>query len=82
MARPVYISASEVKNLVSMRDIIVVVGSAMAAACDGDQVVQPVRTSVPVEKHGGLVLSSPSVSLDLHCNRSFSRCQNVFISKM
>lgn len=54
MAGPVYISASEVKELVSMRDIIDVLGKAMAAAStEGGGVVQPVRTAVPVQKHEG-----------------------------
>ena len=53
-AGPVFISANEVENLVSMRDIINVLDKAMmAASTKGGGVVQPVRSRVPVEKHGG-----------------------------
>lgn len=56
MADPVYISAEKVKELVCMKDIIEVVGKAMESFSVGvgkGDVVQPVRTAVPVRKHEG-----------------------------
>ena len=52
---PVYISAAEVKELVSMKDIITAVGKSMELASAGEEggVVQPVRTTTTVKKQDG-----------------------------
>ncbi len=54
MAAPVYISANEVEELVSVREVIDVLDKALAATGTAEGgVVQPVRTVIPVEKHEG-----------------------------
>ncbi len=53
---PPYISAADVERLVTLKDVIQVVGEALMQFSAGEEkggVVQPVRTVVPVKDHGG-----------------------------
>ncbi len=53
---PPYISAAEVARLVTLKDVIQVVGDALMQFSAGEEkggVVQPVRTVVPVKDHEG-----------------------------
>ncbi len=53
---PIYISDHEVKDLVSILDIITIVGNALELYSAGEEeggVVQPVRTAVPVKDNEG-----------------------------
>ena len=53
---PVYISAADVDKLVTLRELIEAVDGALQQFSQGEEkggVVQPVRTTVPVEDHGG-----------------------------
>ena len=54
MAAPLYISADMVEELVNMKDVIEVVGKAMASFCAGEGgTMQPTRIAVPVRKQNG-----------------------------
>ena len=68
--RAVYISEEEVKVLADMSEVIEVVGKAMeqfSAGKEAGGVVQPVRTSVPVDKHKGYALSyTPGTLISSH----------------
>ena len=60
-APPIYISAKQVRDLVTMRDVIEETGRALQWFSAGEAeggVVQPVRSVVPVEEHGGYAMIS------------------------
>ena len=50
---PLYISSCMIKDLVSMKDVVVAMQDALRWFSERNQVVQPVRTVVPVEQYGG-----------------------------
>lgn len=50
---PLYISSCAIKELVSMKDVVDVMQDALRWFSERDQVVQPVRTVVPIEQHAG-----------------------------
>lgn len=65
-AAPLFISESDVRGLVTMTDLVEVLGPAFrsfSAGVPGD-VIQPVRTAVPVDDHNG------SVAAKLHAASS------------
>lgn len=53
-AAPLFISASDVRELVTMSDLVQVLGPAFQWFSAGDGgVVQPVRATIPVQEHDG-----------------------------
>ncbi|XP_002737854.1 ketimine reductase mu-crystallin-like [Saccoglossus kowalevskii] len=61
---PKYIEADDVKRILKMTDLIPIIEKAMGDFSKGEDggVVQPVRSIIPVEKHGGFFGAMPAYS--------------------
>lgn len=55
MSAPLYISAQTIRELVSMKDVIDVVEKGLQAF-SSQEVIQPVRSVVPISDHEGFVI--------------------------
>lgn len=58
---PLYIPSCTIRELVSMKDVIDAMEDALKWFSEGGQVVQPVRTVVPIEQHAGFLATMPAL---------------------
>lgn len=60
-----YLTAQTVRRLINPRDLLKAISKALRSFSRHDgTVVQPVRITVPVEKHGGFLAAMPALSYD------------------